>query len=317
MQPRQPGVISPMAEIYPIGGGKGGVGKSFITASLGALLAKWGKKVVLIDLDLGASNLHTLLGMKSPEIGLNSFLNKTVKNLESAAVPTMIPNLFLISSFHCYMEIANLFYAQKLKIIDSIRKLPFDYILLDLGPGTNFNTLDFFLTSNEGILICTPEPTSIENSFRFIKTVYFRKLKQLMTKNAFGSVFNDTSSDLKRSGNNPPDIIEIILKHDPEKEEFLRNKLSEFKFKLIFNQFRNNLDATFGDQFENICNRHFYSVFQFLGNISYDSRIHDAVFSKILYIHKYPHTQSAADLKKIAAQIMSKIPSASLAKDML
>jgi flagellar biosynthesis protein FlhG len=306
-----------MAEIYPIGGGKGGVGKSFITASLGALIAKWGKKVVLIDLDLGASNLHTLLGMKSPKIGLNSFLNKTVKNLESAAVPTMIPNLFLISSFHCYMEIANLFYAQKLKIIDSIKKLPFDYILLDLGPGTNFNTLDFFLTSKKGILICTPEPTSIENSFRFIKTVYFRKLKQTMKKNTFDSVFKDRSSDLNGSRINPPDIIETVLKHDPEKEVFLRNTLSEFKFKLIFNQFRNNVDATLGTQFENICNRHFYSIFQFLGNIGYDSRIHDAVFSKILYIHKYPHTQSAADLKKIATQMMSNMPSASFVKDML
>ena len=306
-----------MAEIYPIGGGKGGVGKSFITASLGALIAKWGKKVVLIDLDLGASNLHTLLGMKSPKIGLNSFLNKTVKNLESAAVPTMIPNLFLISSFHCYMEIANLFYAQKLKIIDSIKKLPFDYILLDLGPGTNFNTLDFFLTSKKGILICTPEPTSIENSFRFIKTVYFRKLKQTMKKNAFDSVFKDRSSNLNGSGINPPDIIETVLKHDPGKEAFLRNTLSEFKFKLIFNQFRNNVDATLGTQFENICNRHFYSIFQFLGNIGYDSRIHDAVFSKILYIHKYPHTQSAADLKKIATQMMSNMPSASFVKDML
>jgi len=306
-----------MAEIYPIGGGKGGVGKSFITASLGALIAKWGKKVVLIDLDLGASNLHTLLGMKSPKIGLNSFLNKTVKNLESAAVPTMIPNLFLISSFHCYMEIANLFYAQKLKIIDSIKKLPFDYILLDLGPGTNFNTLDFFLTSKKGVLICTPEPTSIENSFRFIKTVYFRKLKQMMNKNTFDSVFKDPSLDFKGSGINPPDIIEIVLKHDPGKEAFLRNTLSEFKFKLIFNQFRNNVDATLGVQFENICNRHFYSIFQFIGNISYDSRIHDAIFSKILYIHKYPHTQSAADLKKIAAQMMSNMPSKSLTKDML
>jgi flagellar biosynthesis protein FlhG len=306
-----------MAVIYPIGGGKGGVGKSFITASLGALIAKWGKKVVLIDLDLGASNLHTLLGMKSPKIGLNSFLNKTVDDLENAAVPTMIPNLFLISSFHCYMEIANLFYTQKLKIIDSIKNLPFDYILLDLGPGTNFNTLDFFLTSKEGILICTPDPTSIENSFRFIKTVYFRKLKQMMKKHIFDSVVKDFSSELNESGSDPPDIIEIVLKHDPGKEVFLRNALNEFKFKLIFNQFRNNVDATLGSQFETICNRHFYSIFQFLGNISYDSRIHDAIFSKILYIHKYPHTQSAADLKKIAAQMMSKIPSESFAKDML
>ena len=125
--------------------------------------------------------------MNISRIFLNIFLNKTVTNLENAAVPTMIPNLFLISSFHCYMEIANLFYAQKLKIIDAIKTLPFDYVLLDLGPGTNFNTLDFFLTSKEGILICTPEPTSIENSFRFIKTIYFRKLKQMTKKNFFDS----------------------------------------------------------------------------------------------------------------------------------
>jgi len=50
-----------MPRIYPIGGGKGGVGKSFITANLGALLAKQGKRVVLVDLDLGGSNLHTFL----------------------------------------------------------------------------------------------------------------------------------------------------------------------------------------------------------------------------------------------------------------
>lgn len=292
-----------MTEIYPIGGGKGGVGKSFITVSLGALIAKWGKKVVVIDLDLGASNLHTLLGMKSPETGINSFLNKTVKDLQRTAVPTIIPNLFLISSSHCSMEIANLFYAHKLKIIDAIKKLPFDYILLDLGPGTNFNTLDFFLTSEQGILICTPEPTSIENSFRFIKTVYFRKLKQIAKKSAFNSIFKSTSLDLNKPETMPHDIIEIVLKHDPDKEAHFRNQLGEFRFKLIFNQFRKNIDATLGDQFQNVCNRHFYSSFEFLGNVSYDSRIHDAVFSKTLFIHKYPHTQSCADLKKIVEKI--------------
>jgi flagellar biosynthesis protein FlhG len=293
-----------MVKIYPIGGGKGGVGKSFITASLGALIAKWGKKVAIIDLDLGASNLHTLLGMQSPKIGLNSFLNKTIQNLESAAVSTSIPNLFLISSFHCYMEIANLFYAHKVKIIEAIKKLPFDYVLLDLGPGTNFNTLDFFLTSKEGILICTPEPTSIENSFRFIKTIYYRQLKQMIKKHIFDSLQKDFSEDAMKPRMKPSDIIEIILKHDPEKEALLRNQLSKFKFKFIFNQYRNNLDATLGTQFESICNRHFYSIFEFLGYVNFDGRIQDAIFSKTIYVHKYPHTQSAADLKNIAAKII-------------
>jgi flagellar biosynthesis protein FlhG len=292
-----------MAKIYPIGGGKGGVGKSFITASLGALIAKWGKKVVIIDLDLGASNLHTLLGMQSPSIGLNSFLDKTIQDLESTAVSTSIPNLFLISSFHCYMEIANLFYAHKVKIIEAIKRLPFDYVFLDLGPGTNFNMLDFFLTSKEGILICTPEPTSIENSFRFIKTIYYRKLKQMIKKHIFNSLQKDISKDNVKPGMKPSDIIEFVLKHDPEKERLLRSKLSKFKFKFIFNQFRNNLDATLGSQFETICNRHFYSLFEFLGYVNFDGRIQDAIFSKTLYVHRYPHTQSAVDLKNIAAKI--------------
>ncbi|MFW5989146.1 MAG: P-loop NTPase, partial [Desulfosudaceae bacterium] len=52
-----------MAIIYPVAGGKGGIGKSFITANLGYLLAKRGKRVLLADLDLGGSNLHTLLGL--------------------------------------------------------------------------------------------------------------------------------------------------------------------------------------------------------------------------------------------------------------
>ena len=297
-----------MAQIYPIGGGKGGVGKSFITASLGALIAKWGKKVVIIDLDLGASNLHTMLGMQSPDIGLNSFLNKTVQDLERAAVPTIIPNLFLISSFHCYMEIANLFHAHKVKIIEAIKKLPFDYVFLDLGPGTNFNTLDFFLTSGEGILICTPEPTSIENSFRFIKTIYYRKLKLMIKRHIFDSVQKEISENFIQTGMRPSDIIEIILKYDAEKEAFLRSQLSKFNFKFIFNQCRINLDPTLGNQFENICNRHFYSIFQFLGYVNFDERIQDAIFSKTLYVHRYPHTQSAAELKNIAAKLTNNIP---------
>jgi flagellar biosynthesis protein FlhG len=301
-----------MPKIYPIGGVKGGVGKTFITASLGALFANRGKKVVLIDLDLGASNLHTLLGIKNPQNGLDSFLDKTVQQLESVAFPTNIPNLFCINSLHCSMEIANLFYAQKLKIINAIRKLPFDYILLDLGPGTNFNTLDFFLTSNEGILVCTPEPTAIENSFRFFKTVYFRKLKQVLKRHAFESAITSTSINFNNPALKPSNIIEFILKYYPDEERILRKKISEFKFKFIFNQFRQNLDSRLGDQFETICNRHLYSQFQFLGNVSYDWRVCDSVLSRKLYVNKYPYTQPSIDLKKIADKITNKRQSALL-----
>jgi flagellar biosynthesis protein FlhG len=304
-----------MTEIYPIGGGKGGVGKSFIAASLGTLIAKQGHNVVVIDLDLGASNLHTLLGEKRPKRGLKRYIDKTVRKLENVAVPTMTPGLFFISSLHCSMEIANLLHAHKLKIISGIQKLPFDYILLDLGTGTNFNTLDFFLTSKRGILVGTPEPTSVENFFRFINAVYFRILKQTLKRSEFHSAVKDAVTEMSGATAGIHDILKIVSKYHPDKEIYLKNKLSEFKFKLIINQFRKNMDPTLGNKIETVCNRHFHSVFQFVGNIRYDEQIHDAVFSKTLYVHKYPHTQSSNDLKKITEEITRNQRPTSLPKE--
>ena len=305
-----------MTEIYPIGGGKGGVGKSFIAAGLGASIAQRGHNVVVIDLDLGASNLHTLLGMKSPKSDLNRFLDKTVNDLESVAVPTLIPNLFFISSLNCSMEIANLLHAHKLKIISAIQKLPFEYILLDPGTGTHFNTLDFFLTSKAGILVGTPEPTSIENFFRFINAVYFRILKQTLKRSEFHSAVKDAVTGMSGATAGTHDILKIVSKYHPDKVTYLKNKLSEFKFKLILNQFRKNMDSTLGNKIETVCNRHFHSNFQFVGTIRYDGQIHDAVYSKTLYVHKYPHTQSSNDLKKIAEKITGNQRPASLPKEM-
>jgi len=296
-----------MPEIIPIGGGKGGVGKSFVAANLGASIARQGHQVVLVDLDLGASNLHTLLGIENPKSGINNFLNKSVDKLENLSAPTNIPNLFFISSLHCSMEISNLVYAQKLKLIKAVRKLPFDYVILDLGAGTNFNTLDFFLTSNDGIFICVPEPTSIENAFRFIRATYLRKLKRIIKRNAFNAAVKNAVFDPNPADNaalQSRDIIDIVLKRDPDKELFLREKLSEFNFKLILNQFRKNIYPTLGQNIATVYNRHFYSTFQFLGNISYDERVMESVISRKLYIHRYPYTTTSIDLKKIADVII-------------
>jgi flagellar biosynthesis protein FlhG len=289
-----------MSRIYPIGGGKGGVGKSFISASLGALIASHGKKVALIDLDLGASNLHTFLGVPAPENGLNHYLNKASQSLESVAVATHTSNLSFISSCHCSMEIANLFYAQKVKLINAIKRLPFDYIFLDLGAGTNFNTLDFFLTANKGIIVCTPEPTSIENAFRFIKAVYLRRLKQLIKQHPFdprvkAAVLDKGSNIMKSQG-----IIDTVLKYDPEKEAFLKERIGRFQFKLILNQFRHNADPTLSEKIKIVCNRHFYSPFEVLGRVDFDERVIDSIYARKLYIKEYPATTASMGLKQIA-----------------
>lgn len=285
-----------MPEIIPIGGGKGGVGKSFIAANTGALIAQRGYRVVLVDLDLGGPNTHTFLGLKSPKGGMNSFLSKTVDTLEKAAAPTPFPNLFFIGATHCSMEIANLYHAQKLKLINGIKGLPFDYVILDLGAGTNFNTLDFFLISNKGIFICTPEPTSIENSFRFIKAAYLRRLKKKIKPESYQKI-------IKGAVLNPGNIIEMALKYNPNREMLLRETLRRFQFGFIINQLRSG-NATLGKQIETACNRHFYSKFNFLGNVHFDERVSKSIFKKTLFTLQYPDAATSQALNGICEALI-------------
>lgn len=292
-----------MPQIYPIGGGKGGVGKSFISASLGALLASYGKRVALVDLDLGASNLHTLLGMPAPERGLDRFFDKTAQQLEEAVVPTHVENLAFISSCHCPMEIANLFYAQKVKLINSIKKLPYDYVFMDLGAGTNFNTLDFFLTAGQGIIVCTPEPPSIENAFRFIRAVYLRRLKQLIKQYPFDSRVKTAVLDKGPKIGGTKEIMDLVIRFDPEKEIFLKECIGRFQFKIVLNQFRKKTDSSLGEKIKIVCNRHFYSPFEILGRVVFDERVVDAISARKLFVHQCPETTAAMQLKQIAEQL--------------
>ncbi len=285
-----------MPEIIPIGGGKGGVGKSFIAANVGALIAKRGYRVVLIDLDLGGPNTHTFLGLKHPKGGMNNYLSKAVKTLEQAAIPTPFSNLFFVGSTHCSMEIANLYHAQKLKLINGIKALSFDFVILDLGAGTSFNMLDFFLISDKGIFICTPEPTSIENSFRFIKAVYLRRLKQKIQLNSYQKIVKQTVS-------NPGDIIEIVLKFDPEREVFLQEAIRRFQFGFIINQLRTG-NINLGKHIETACNRHFYSEFHFLGNVGHDNRVSESILKNNLFTFRYPDSATSRALNGICETLI-------------
>jgi flagellar biosynthesis protein FlhG len=293
-----------MAHICAIGGGKGGSGKTFICANLGVILAMYGKKVILIDLDLGASNLHTLVGQTHPKTGLHSFLNKSVKDLSLTAEQTAIPGLFFIGSLQCSIEAANLFYAQKQKIIKAIHQLQADFVLLDLGAGTTYNALDFFLVAHQGLFVITPEPTSIQNTVQFIKAIYLRKLKHILKQDAFTTIAKEvaeTSTD--KVVPSPLDIVDKVMKSNPERARYLEGELNKFTFRLILNQHRSHIDKNLGRKIEKVCNRHFYSQFKFMGNIAYDERVCESIIAQKIFVVKYPYTTTSTDLKNLANRI--------------
>lgn len=167
------------ATIISIGGGKGGVGKSILSIALGTVLARKGKSVVLADLDLGAANLHTYLGIRGRTPGIADFILGKVPSLENILVETSVPRLGLISGAEFVPGATNPAHWMKLKLMRHLKSLPADYVIIDLGAGVQFNTLDFFGISEHGIVITAPEPGAVMNAYSFIKGALYRKMQNI------------------------------------------------------------------------------------------------------------------------------------------
>ena len=98
-------------KIWAFGGGKGGVGKSFVAGNLGILLAQNGYNVILADLDLGGANMHTWLGVNSPTKSISEFIEREVLDIKKLLIPTDIPSLNLLSGAKDGVEIATVSYT--------------------------------------------------------------------------------------------------------------------------------------------------------------------------------------------------------------
>lgn len=294
-----------MAYIWPIGGGKGGSGKSFLTSSLGQLSAGLGKRTLVIDLDLGAANLHTLVGVPYPQKGFSDFIRKKILQLEDTVVETPFENLFLISGAHDNFDIANLSYEQKLKTIRAIAKLDYDCVLLDLGAGTSFNTLDFFLISQNGIFITTPEPTSIENVYRLIRSIYFRRIRSSFSVADFKTLEDASEAKFGRGSINKPEcMMQVIDETYPGKYGQLQDELDVFRFKLIINQVRKHDNAALGLQICKMIEKHLRLHLEFAGNVAYDDHVHDAICQQVSFLERYPYTKTAGDLRELGKRIV-------------
>lgn len=171
----------PQAEpkIVVVGGGKGGVGKTCLSANLAVEIARKGWRVVVVDADLSCSNLELVLGSKSPRRLDDFFYQRGSKDLESVVCDTRYDNLKIVSGTTGLREVANPKYQQKQALIRGLKRLDADVVIVDLDAGAHLTTLDFFLmTDTNGILVITPERTSIDSAFKFLRSALFRKIER-------------------------------------------------------------------------------------------------------------------------------------------
>lgn len=156
--------------VFSVTSGKGGVGKTNISVNLAICLARAGKRVVLLDADLGLANVDVLLGL-TPQKNLFHLFHEGA-DIRQILFPT--PYGFSILPASSGMsEMLALNTGQKLELLEAVDVLEeqVDYLIVDTGAGINDNVLYFNLAAQERLVVLTPEPTSLTDAYALIKVL--------------------------------------------------------------------------------------------------------------------------------------------------
>ena len=185
------------ARIISVTSGKGGVGKTSLSVNLAAHLSKQGTRILLIDADLGLSNVEIMLGV-TPSYTLKDVI-KHGKDIEDVIINGPY-NLDFISGGNGFLELAELSEVEREEILIKIHKLEelYDIIIIDTGAGISKNVTAFLTISDEIIVITTSEPTALTDAYSIMKVISEEKLKQKI-----GLIINrvKTKSEFQQASN--------------------------------------------------------------------------------------------------------------------
>ena len=296
---------SPQKTIWAVGGGKGGTGKSFIAASLAIHLASLESDVVLIDADLGGPNLHTFLGMNHSNLDLGHFFSNKIKKLKDTVVFTPFDGLRLIRGTDRTPFMANLNYYKKLKFIRHIKTFDAKRVIIDIGTGTSFNDIDFFILSNPGILVINPEPTSIENAYYFLRTCIIRILKSHIERHKLQGLINRIAQDTENHSRSIYGFLETITSYDKSYAEVLFEVLKDFTPRLIMNKAKEDRDFLLGESMVSIIQKYLVVKADYLGAIPYDENIPLSLKNLAPYLTHHPDSEAASSIRDIAEKLIS------------
>ncbi len=294
-------------KLWSIGGGKGGIGKSVFTLGLGISLSRMGKKIILVDADLGGANLHTLMGVRFPPCTLEDFLLNRVERLEDIVIDTQVEGIGLICGADDILGAANPTYTQKVRILKQIENLPADLVFLDLGAGTSYNILDFFNYSQGRICIMTNQATSLQNVYGFIKSALYRQITREFAKDhdVLRMVLQTETAPSESKIESVKELLLQLQEGGEDRLDRFSQLLKTFELFLVVNMVKEDPDLQAARIIEKVCGSFLSVVPQVLGHLSYDPAIEKAVNQMVPFPLNRENSPAALDLKEIARIVLA------------
>jgi flagellar biosynthesis protein FlhG len=293
-------------KLWAVGGGKGGCGKSIVTLMLGASLAKLGLKVILVDADLGGSNLHILSGIRYPTCTLADFINRRVETLEEVLMDTPIKNMRMICGADDILGIANPKYSQKTRLFTNIKRLDADIIILDLGAGASFTTIDFFNYAKNKIVVLTPQMTSLQNAYGFIKSSLYRSLNETFKKEPqILDLINRAAVSIQGEKiDSVAKLYDEIGLLGTEHQESLMDCIHDINIKVIVNMVKDPKEKNVSNIIKSVAKNYLSLDLEELGIVQYENILNSSINNMAEYLIGARDTIARGNFYDIAYRIV-------------
>ena len=290
--------------LIALGGGKGGVGKTFLAANLAASLARAGARVVAIDTDVEGANLHTWLGVTSPRASLADFMSGRVQDPLDLVVETPVANLGLIAATHGNLAGSQPEPARRIELLQRLRRLPCDFVFVDCGAGSHPATIDYFLVGDEGVLVLHPEPTSLENTYSFLRAAFYRRMQLVMQKHDVRERVREAMDQRNARGiQTPLDLLREVEAMDPEEGRRFARSMRSFRPRIVVNEVESAEEIKLGFSVRSVCRKFFGIEADYVGYVNRDPAVREAVLARRPLVEVRPKSDAAIYVDRIARKL--------------
>jgi flagellar biosynthesis protein FlhG len=294
------------ARVISIGGGKGGVGKTFVAANLAVSLARLRLRVVAVDCDLEGANLHTSLGVRTPKKSLADFVAQREDDLGKLLVDTPVSGLQLIAGTHANLGDAQPNHLRRVRLMRALRRLDADFVLVDLGAGTHSSVLDYFLVGGEGLIVLQPEPTSVENAYSFLRAAFYRRLRLAMVGHGVRKLVTEAMDQGNERGMRTPlDLLREVESLDPQEGGRFVETMRRFRPRLVVNGVRTAEDVKLGFAVVSVCRKYFGIEAEYLGYVNNDEAARRSIAARRPVVALESGSDAAIYLQRIARKLAS------------
>jgi flagellar biosynthesis protein FlhG len=287
--------------VLAVGGGRGGVGKSILAVNLGVYLAQLGRTVVLVDADPTGAELHTLLDVE---------LDRAPKRVDDddeplETRPTPIPGLLLLPQAYSVGSTVPVRPGRKPRWAKQLRQMDVDYVILDLGAGTQPATLDLFLGADLGICVSAPEPPSVEATYRFLRAVFQRRIRRSLIRDRFKLRLVERAQAELPPLPSPIELVRAIGRYDAAVGSVAADELSRLRPRLVVNNARLRTDSELGSQMCDMAARFLGVRMDYIGHVEQEDAVWLSVVRRRPVLIDSPASKAARNLERVARRVLA------------